>query len=159
MPQFDPQALLGYLINRVAATMRESLEARTRPLGLTAPQAVILLGRYAGVATTPAQFRRVHWVDPAAITRLLDQLERKGLTRRVPNPADRRSVLIELTDAGLELAPLVHKVARENNARYAQLLTADQQETVLASLRQILRYAGAGLRPQPTDERGGADDR
>ena len=157
MPDFEPEAFLGYLVSRVAAAMRESLEARTRPLGLTAPQAVILLGRYAGIATTPAQFRRVHWVDPAAITRLLDQLERKGLIQRSPNPDDRRSVRIELTETGRDLAPLVHQAVRDNNARFVQLLSPEDHETVVASLQQILRYAGAGLRPHTASEGSGRD--
>jgi DNA-binding MarR family transcriptional regulator len=35
-----------------------------------------------------------------AVSRALDALERRGLARRVPDPADKRSVLVELTDDG-----------------------------------------------------------
>nr|WP_191296997.1 MarR family transcriptional regulator [Paenibacillus sp. PL91] len=38
--------------------------------------------------------------DPANITRLVDQLERKELVRRVANPGDRRSQLLYLTENG-----------------------------------------------------------
>ena len=34
---------------------------------------------------------------------MLDRFERAGLVRRRPNPADRRSVLVSLTDEGLAL--------------------------------------------------------
>jgi DNA-binding MarR family transcriptional regulator len=37
-------------------------------------------------------------LSPGAITTLVDRLERDGLVRRQPDPADRRKVIIELTD-------------------------------------------------------------
>jgi DNA-binding MarR family transcriptional regulator len=38
-------------------------------------------------------------LSPGAITTLVDRLESEGFVRRVTDPADRRRVLIELTDA------------------------------------------------------------
>ena len=37
---------------------------------------------------------------PSTLTGVLDRLERRGLVARRPNPADRRSTLIEPTEAG-----------------------------------------------------------
>ncbi len=39
-----------------------------------------------------------------AITAVIDRLERAGLARRVPDPADRRRVLVELTPKAYETA-------------------------------------------------------
>jgi DNA-binding MarR family transcriptional regulator len=39
------------------------------------------------------------------MTKLLDRLEAKGLIERHPNPGDRRSVVIALTEHGRALAP------------------------------------------------------
>jgi DNA-binding MarR family transcriptional regulator len=39
-------------------------------------------------------------LSSGAMTNRLDRLEEAGLVRRLPNPDDRRSVLVELTDAG-----------------------------------------------------------
>jgi DNA-binding MarR family transcriptional regulator len=39
-----------------------------------------------------------------AITAVVDRLERAGLARRVPDPSDRRRVLVEPTEKALELA-------------------------------------------------------
>ena len=39
-----------------------------------------------------------------AITAVIDRLERAGLARRVPDPSDRRRVLVEPTDKAYELA-------------------------------------------------------
>ena len=42
-------------------------------------------------------------LDGGAMTRQLDQLERKGYLRRTPHAQDRRALRIELTDAGRTL--------------------------------------------------------
>jgi DNA-binding MarR family transcriptional regulator len=42
-------------------------------------------------------------VSKSVITRSLDKLGDLSLTRRIPDPADRRSILVERTDAGWEL--------------------------------------------------------
>ena len=36
-------------------------------------------------------------VDPGAMTRMLDRLACKGWIERLPNPADKRGVLVQLT--------------------------------------------------------------
>ena len=44
---------------------------------------------------------------PSTLTGVLDRLERRGLIARTPNPADRRSVVIELTENGRATASAV----------------------------------------------------
>jgi DNA-binding MarR family transcriptional regulator len=51
------------------------------------------------------------------MTATLDQLESRGWVVRLPNPADRRSVLVEITDAGRaitdRLLPGIRLIERE----------------------------------------------
>lgn len=42
-------------------------------------------------------------VHPASMTHTLDRLEGDGLVRRVPHPDDRRTTMVEITDAGRQL--------------------------------------------------------
>jgi DNA-binding MarR family transcriptional regulator len=46
------------------------------------------------------ELSRKHELSTGAMTSRLDKLERAGFVRRLPNPEDRRGVLVELTDAG-----------------------------------------------------------
>ena len=39
-------------------------------------------------------------LHPTSITNIVDRLESDGLARRLPHPSDRRTTLVELTDAG-----------------------------------------------------------
>jgi DNA-binding MarR family transcriptional regulator len=52
---------------------------------------------------TPSEISDRTLISSATMTSTLDRLERQGLVRRVPNPEDRRSVLVEVTEAGRAL--------------------------------------------------------
>ena len=43
-------------------------------------------------------------VHPASVTNAVDRLEAQGFVRRAPHPTDRRTTLVELTDAGAAVA-------------------------------------------------------
>ncbi len=56
-------------------------------------------------------------IDNAAITRLVDKLEKQQLVSRRVNPDDRRQMLIAITDAGMQKALAVKKVAQAANRK------------------------------------------
>jgi DNA-binding MarR family transcriptional regulator len=53
-----------------------------------------------GGAMTPRDLGRRLLISSGTLTSMLDRLESHDLVRRVPNPHDRRSLLIELTEQG-----------------------------------------------------------
>jgi len=54
---------------------------------------------------------------PSTLTGILDRLEGRELVTRVPNPADRRSVLVRLTPTGRAHAKRIAEVFAELEAR------------------------------------------
>jgi DNA-binding MarR family transcriptional regulator len=75
-------------------------EARTlRESGLT-PSQFFALTQLAEGQRTLAALAEVAGCTRATMTGVADTLERNDLARRIPNPDDRRSVLIRLTDEG-----------------------------------------------------------
>jgi DNA-binding MarR family transcriptional regulator len=52
----------------------------------------------------------VFGVKQSTFTSLLDRLERAGLVRRELNPADRRSLLIHITDRGRDLTARLNRL-------------------------------------------------
>jgi DNA-binding MarR family transcriptional regulator len=81
-------------------------------------------------------------VTTASVTSLLDNLERRGLIRRLPHPEDRRKLLIETTPAGKEivdhLLPSFH--ARERAVMDA-LLSPTEQRQLLKSVAKLQHAA------------------
>jgi DNA-binding MarR family transcriptional regulator len=72
------------------------------------------------------------------MTQILDRLEQLGFVQRVTDPNDRRKVLAELTDDGLETAKRASaSYARERRRILKSLSTADI-ERIDAAIRLLL---------------------
>ena len=86
------------------------LEAETRELGVSPLEGHVLtyLRKYA--PATVGELVRVFGLKQSTFTSLLDRLEGAGLVRRELNPADRRSLLVHITDRGRDLTARIHRV-------------------------------------------------
>ncbi|MDV2476880.1 MarR family winged helix-turn-helix transcriptional regulator [Rhodococcus zopfii] len=74
-------------------------------------------------------------IVPRSATEVIDRLEARGLTERLPDPADRRAVCVQLTDAGHDLARQLD-AARDAEAGEFFALLDDRDR---ADLARILR--------------------
>ncbi len=72
-------------------------------------------------------------VTPRTMTDIVDVLERDGLVKRVPDPADRRSVQAVITKAGLERINAMRVDATAKQAAVTQGFTAEE----LVQLRHL----------------------
>src|SRR5919198_891243 len=79
---------------------------------------------------TPSEIAAWQQMSPSGITGRLDALEKRGFIRRIPAPADRRKVIVELTDEG----------------RRAWLSTFDPRPTDAARRDRTRRGALSGYR-------------
>jgi len=73
-----------------------------------------------------------------AMTNRIDRLEQTGLVRRLHDPQDRRRVLVQLTDAGLERVDLATKARFETASAALACLGARQRQQLSSLLRQLL---------------------
>jgi DNA-binding MarR family transcriptional regulator len=79
------------------------------------------------------ELARIADLSSGAMTNRLDQLEQAGLVKRLPDPDDRRGVLVELTPKGLRLHREAIGVQAEKEAMLAEALT-DREKTQLNDL-------------------------
>ncbi|MFC4765579.1 MarR family winged helix-turn-helix transcriptional regulator [Dyella koreensis] len=100
-----PQESLGMLLWLVRTEVVRAMEAElaSKGLDLRFTQYLILkrLGLMGPMSAT--ETARAVELDGGAMTRQLDQLERKGYLRRRPHEQDRRALRIELTTEGAAL--------------------------------------------------------
>jgi len=75
--------------------------------------------------------------DPSFVTLVADMLEKRGLARREPHPADRRVKNIVLTEDGLSLK---QRLETEIAGRmpWSRALTDDERAQLLALIRKML---------------------
>jgi DNA-binding MarR family transcriptional regulator len=118
------------------------LEDQTRELGVSPLEGHVLtyLRKYAPAPV--GELVRVFGVKQSTFTSLLDRLERDGLVRREPNPADRRSFLIHITERGGELTSRLNRLLErlENDIR-ARLRRTEAKgfHAVMAAVEDVTR--------------------
>ena len=135
---------LGFLVSSVRSAIWGSIEAELQPLDITAAQFVVFNSIAMGKGRTIGEFCRLLGYDSGAMTRLLDRIEKKGLIRRVPNPEDRRSFLLELTPESRAVFPQAKKRVQAVFKRLLAGFDEKQAAALRQSLEQVLANA-AGI--------------
>lgn len=136
---------LGMLLTMVRSEMVRAIEAEltSKGLDLSFTQYLILKKAHQLGAVSATELARAVEIDGGAMTRQLDQLERKGFLRRTPHAQDRRALRIELTSAGHTVWQNTASVCSQRvmNAAQRSMTPAEQAklheylERVLAALR------------------------
>jgi DNA-binding MarR family transcriptional regulator len=78
----------------------------------------------------------------STLTNVLDRLEARGMVRRTPNPASRRSTLVELTEAGREAGARVAALFAQIDRAVRERVTSKELvafHTVIATLEEETR--------------------
>ena len=108
---YTAQSSIGYLIKRSHAMLMDMLENLFADRGFSFIHYAILTWVRDGIAVNPKDICIQYRHDSGALTRVIDQLEERGLLERVRRGNDRRKVELQLTDAGHKtvesLIPLV----------------------------------------------------
>jgi DNA-binding MarR family transcriptional regulator len=132
-------ATSGFLLERTAKRMKQAFQRELQAAGadITVDQWVVLqeLDREDGqpqLAIAQAVYK-----DAATLTRIIDLLCQKELTRRVVDPEDRRRFLVELTEAGRAKIAEVKPLVRAFRRRAWQGLDNEQMDRLVDALNRI----------------------
>jgi DNA-binding MarR family transcriptional regulator len=134
----------GSLLHQVARDLATALDRQLAPFGLTAQQAALLLHVSRQPAASPSQLMTALGTDTAGMTRLADRLEGKHLIKRHPNPQDRRSVLIALTEHGQALVPRLGPVFGGVTRRLFNGFSAGEIGDLTAMLERMAENLATG---------------
>jgi DNA-binding MarR family transcriptional regulator len=142
MPALDvgPMGVIGRL-KRCAALMQRRLDATFEEFGLTSWEFDVLATlRRAGAPhrLAPTVLFSQLMVTSGTMTHRLQRLESQGWVRRLANPADARSMLVELSPAGLELIERAVAAHVENEKNIMAPLGARESAALDAQLRKLL---------------------
>ncbi len=86
----------------------------------------------------PSDMARSSLITTGAMTSRLDRLERAGLIRRTPDPADRRGVLVRLTPRGSKVARQALQELIGTNEAFLEPLSGQQRDSIASALKQLL---------------------
>ena len=97
-----------------------------------------LLGVLRDRTPTMNELARFLGLDKSSVTGLVDRAERRGLVARVPSAADRRAVLVSLTDQGRSLVSAAAAGFGSDISALLGHLPARDQETLSRLVSRLL---------------------
>ena len=145
----------GYLVNWTGRLFVRAIERRLAG-GNAGPMPVFFALADGG---TMSQTALARWasVEQPTMANTLNRMERVGLIERTPDPADRRSALISLSQLGRRRAREALESAFAVNEIALSALKPDEREVFLDMLRRVIgvleRDSQDSLPPLPTDSK------
>jgi DNA-binding MarR family transcriptional regulator len=98
---------------------------------------------------TPTKLAEEALISTAGMTNRLDRLEQAGLVQRLPDPEDRRGILVELTGEGRELVDSAVDAQRGLSKRLLGELGSGERDELDGLLRKLLAPLDSGEAPAP----------
>jgi len=141
----QPAFLLAQVGGHAASLFGERLSV----LALSPPDAGILrlLRAAAGISQQELSARlRIH---PSRLVAILDNLEKRQLVERRPNPEDRRLYSLHLTPEGQAMLERIGQIAREHQQALCAALTDAERDKLAELLQKIANQQGLtpGIHP------------
>ncbi|MGV3026944.1 MarR family winged helix-turn-helix transcriptional regulator [Clostridium thermobutyricum] len=114
----------GNMVYKARVLMRLKLQKKLKDYDVTAEQWNVLSHIYSKEGFNQKELAERCLKDRAALTRILDLLEKKELIKRESSPIDRREYLVYLTEKGKstynEILPVINENTKENLANFSE---------------------------------------
>ena len=129
---------LSFLLARANALSLAAGNAALAPFGLKA-RSYSVLALAVDLDVRPSQRGLAEYLrlDPSQIVALVDDLQRRGLIERRPDPADRRANVVVATDAGRALHSRALAAAERAEHELHAALDDDERAQLARLLRRI----------------------
>ena len=139
---------VGYLLKRAHLLMLDQLESVVAGSDITITHWIVMMHLRDGLAINASDLCSQLRHDSGALTRLIDQLEARGLVQRERSREDRRAVQLRLTDAGLAtLSSLLPKVVDKLNFTLRDFTRAEATELNRLLTKLITSLEAASSQP------------
>jgi MarR family transcriptional regulator, transcriptional regulator for hemolysin len=133
---YDRETSLGYMTNWAARLFVRAIERRLE--GGNAGPMPVFLALQDGRAMTQTALAREASVKQPTMANTLARMERDRLVERTPDPNDRRSALVSLTELGRARAEQAIAAAMQVNDSVAGALTPEELRTYFDILGRIV---------------------
>jgi DNA-binding MarR family transcriptional regulator len=138
-PDSDPKTSIAlFALRALAQRVNDRTNAVLAPFGLNAAKYnhLVVLYMTPSHMLTPSEISELIHTTNSSVSAVIDTLEADGLVKRVPNPNDRRSMVVRLTAKGRrrieEAFPLRH---RDAEVGMSALNSAEREQFISLLLR------------------------
>lgn len=133
---------LGYWLRCLSNLVSQAFAERLAKHDVSVPQWVVLRCLFDMENASLNELAATVGVDNGALSRMMERLLQKGLIVREPDPANRRTVRLRLTEVGKRLVPVLAKEADENDAAFFGVVDKAERQQLLATVRTLLTKNG-----------------
>ena len=144
--RFPTQPMIGLLVRLIYQHHSQAMDAALRQAGFEdlAPSAGNVFPFVGPEGITVSELAALAHVRKQTMAQAVAQLELAGYVERKPNPNDRRSQLVFLTERGKSIPPVTHAAAARVEERWAALTSPKELEALRTSLLRLLDALQAG---------------
>ncbi|CAL9405923.1 MarR family winged helix-turn-helix transcriptional regulator [Streptomyces sp. enrichment culture] len=128
---------VSHALSRTARLHRTAASGLLRGLGLYPGQELVMMMLWEQGACRQSDLIKLLDLDPSTVTKMLQRLEQAGHVRRLPDPADRRAVLVEATEGSAGLLAEVEQAWGTLEERTLEGLSPDERDRLLALLLKV----------------------
>lgn len=135
-----PNEKVAILIKKAALVIEKLSNRALAPYELTNAQYKILMLLYRSPDKTVRQIdieKHFSMTNPT-VTGIIQNLERKGLVRRVANAQDKRSKVLSLTGEALSMKEELYAAGEAMEAQVTEKLTHEERQQLIELLKKIL---------------------
>ena len=126
---------LGYFLRRVQVWVFQDFIRTLSSIDLRPAQYSVLSVIGANRGLSQADVAQLLGIERARLVRLLDRLEKRGLTQRLASPVDRRSHALQLTPAGQALLKRARALAQVHEGNLIEKLGVANHARLIEALR------------------------
>jgi DNA-binding MarR family transcriptional regulator len=128
---------LPYLLNRAGARIALAFGEEVRPLGATLQMWRVLAALRERDGLRMGELSRTTSIDVSTLTRLVDNMEKKGLVLRQRDAGDARAVALHATPAGRRMTGRIVPIAERYEKVALEGFTAREAELLKRALRRL----------------------
>ncbi|MFZ5689802.1 MAG: MarR family winged helix-turn-helix transcriptional regulator [Pseudomonadota bacterium] len=126
---------LGYSLRRAQVWVFQDFIRTLAVIDIRPAQYSVLVVIGANPGLSQAELADRLGIERARLVHMLDHLQKRGLTERLPSPTDRRTHALQLTKDGHKLLKRAKALAARHEARLTEKLGAEVREQVLDLLK------------------------
>jgi DNA-binding MarR family transcriptional regulator len=141
---------IPFLLSQLGVYLAEDFVHRLEPFGVEPRAYAVMKALSEDDGRSQRELSTQLGIHRNVMVTVVDKLEREGLVKRMPHPADRRAFAVTLTDKARELLPKLDAQGSAQEDEITALLTDDERKAVLQHLQRMSTAAGLipGVHPK-----------
>ena len=142
--EWQPWSMPALLIAVAQRLLARIVDTRFRDIGISVSQLPVLVALKDGASLSQKELTRRAGVEQPSMAQLLARMERDGIIRRKPDPADGRSSLISLTARTMKLIEPARAIMAQANRDALAGFDDDEVRQLVALLQRVIANVGEG---------------